>query len=149
MNKEVLKKAIGIKIKQMRTIKGWSREHMADKLKMSVSNYGNIERGETDIDVVRLTKIAEIFAITLQDLLGLTEKTIFNFTTSTTVNAISSGTNPTSNNISDTNLIHELEKTALLLKERDKEIENLKQQIAQLQEINGLLKAAMAAMPLS
>jgi transcriptional regulator with XRE-family HTH domain len=57
MNKEVLKKAIGIKIKQMRTIKGWSREHMADKLKMSVSNYGNIERGETNLTKLQIRKI--------------------------------------------------------------------------------------------
>jgi len=57
MDKEVLKKEIGIKIKQMRTIKGWSREHMADKLKMSVSNYGNIERGETNLTKFQIRKI--------------------------------------------------------------------------------------------
>jgi transcriptional regulator with XRE-family HTH domain len=139
MDKNVLKKEIGTKIRQMRTVKGWSREQMADKLEMSASNYGNIERGEADIGVIRLREIAEIFDITLQDLLGLNDKTVFNFTkTKTTVNTV--GINPTSNNVGDINLKHELEKLSLLLQERDKENENLKKQIMQLEEINALLK---------
>lgn len=113
---------------------------MADKLEMSASNYGNIERGEADIGVIRLTEIAEIFDISLYDLLGLTDKTVFNFTNNKTKTINTVGINPTSNNVSDINLKHELEKSALLLKERDKEIENLKVQISQLQEINTLLK---------
>lgn len=131
-----IKKDIGNKIKQLRTVRGLSRGHVADKLKMSASNYGNIERGETDIGITRLTEIAAIFEITLYDLLGLNEKTVFNFTktkTTTTVNTV--GINPTSNNVTDLTLKHELEKAHLLLQERDKEIENLKVQIAQLQKI--------------
>jgi transcriptional regulator with XRE-family HTH domain len=135
-----IKKEIGNKIRQLRTVRGWSRGQMADNLKMSESNYGNIERGEADIKITLLVEIAEIFEITLYDLLGLNEKTVFNFTkTKTTVNTV--GINPTSNNVSDINLLHELEKKVLELKSANNEIENLKVQIAQLQEINALLKA--------
>ena len=134
-----IKKEIGTKIRQLRTVRGWSRGQMADSLKMSESNYGNIERGEADIKVTQLVEIAGIFEITLYDLLGLSEKTVFNFTkTTTTVNTV--GINPTSNNIGDMNLKHELEKLSLLLQERDKENENLKKQIAQLQKTNTLLE---------
>jgi len=134
-----IKKEIGNKIRQLRTVRGWSRGQMADNLKMSESNYGNIERGEADIKITLLVEIAEVFDITLQDLLGLNEKTVFNFTKNTTVNN-AGGINPTLNNISDLTLKHELEKLSLLLQERDKEIENLKVQIAQLQKINALLE---------
>jgi transcriptional regulator with XRE-family HTH domain len=134
-----IKKEIGNKIRQLRTVRGWSRGQMADNLKMSESNYGNIERGEADIKITLLVEIAEVFEITLYDLLGLNEKTVFNFTKNTTVNN-AGGINPTLNNISDLALKYELEKTVLLLKERDKEVENLKVQNLQLQEINVLLK---------
>ncbi len=75
----------------------------------------------------------------LYDLLGLSEKTVFNFTkTTTTVNTV--GINPTSNNVSDLALKYELEKSNLLLQSARNEIENLKVQIAQLKEINALLE---------
>jgi len=48
--------------------KGWSQEDMADKLDMSVNGYANIERGETDVQVSRLEKIAETFGIELAEL---------------------------------------------------------------------------------
>jgi len=140
-----IKKEIGNKISQLRIVRKWSRGQMAEKLEMSESNYGHIERGETDIGITRLTKIAEIFEITLHDLLGVNEKTVFNFS-KTTVNCVNSNNenlttvNPTLNNISDLTLKHELEKSALLLQSANNEIENLKAQISQLQEINTLLK---------
>lgn len=134
----------------MRTVKGLSRGQVADMLKMSESNYGHIERGEADIKITLLVEIAEVFEITLYDLLGLNDKTVFNFTKHTTVNTESVnteyliGVNPILNNIGDMNLKHELEKSNLLLQaannENENENENLKVQIAQLQKINALLE---------
>lgn len=40
---------IGDKIRNMRTIKGYSQENMAEMLGISVTAYAKIERGETDI----------------------------------------------------------------------------------------------------
>lgn len=137
MDSTFLKKQIGLKIKQLRTIKGWSREQMADKLEMSVAGYGSIERGETDLCITRLTQVAETFEITLVDLLGLTEKMVFNFG----VNSEECNNNWSINTpIDNKELKHELEKLQLINQAQTNEIENLKQQVLQLHEIIALLK---------
>jgi len=124
------------KLKVLRLCKGWSQDKMAEKLGYSANGYAKIERGETDIKVDKLEKIAGVVGVDLQQLIGLNEKNIFNvienFTQSSQTGNIY---------LTETQCAHELEKFYLLLQERDKEIENLKQQIAQLQEINSLLKA--------
>lgn len=125
MDSTFIKKQIGLKIKQLRTIKGWSREQMADKLEMSVAGYGSIERGETDLCITRLTQVAETFEITLVDLLGLTEKMVFNFG----VNSEECNNNWSINTPTDNKeLKHELEKLQLINQAQTTEIENLKQQ---------------------
>lgn len=62
------------KIKFMRESKGWTQEEMADKLELSVNGYANIERGETDVQISRLEKIAEIFGIELLELFSFGEQ---------------------------------------------------------------------------
>ncbi len=125
------------KLKVMRLFKGWSQEEMAEKLGYSLSGYTKVERGETDLNISKLEKISEIMGIDLEKLLGMNESNIFNL-------AEKSNNFPFPNNctiiLSETQCVHELEKCQLLLQERNKEIEQLKQQIIQLQEINILLK---------
>jgi len=140
MVENVLKQQIAIKIKRLRAIKGWRRQQVADKLEMSAAGYGSIERGETDIGITRLTQIAEVFEINLIALLGLDERAIFDFVKTS---KCSIGVNPISNDASDINLKHELEKSQLIQQSQTIEIENLKQQIIQLQEINHLLKQGL------
>jgi transcriptional regulator with XRE-family HTH domain len=53
-------------IKKIRELKGLTREHIADELKMSTSGYGKIERGEVDLTVSKLTKIAEILDVSVE-----------------------------------------------------------------------------------
>jgi transcriptional regulator with XRE-family HTH domain len=65
------------KIRFMRQSKGWSQEEMADKLNLSVNGYANIERGETDVQISRLEKIAETFGMELLELLSFGEKNVF------------------------------------------------------------------------
>jgi transcriptional regulator with XRE-family HTH domain len=55
------------KIRFMRQSKGWSQEDMADKLNLSVNGYANIERGETDVQLSRLEKIAESFGMRMKN----------------------------------------------------------------------------------
>lgn len=123
------------KLKVIRLCKGLSQEEMAETLGYSTNGYAKIERGETDVKVDKLEKIAEALGIELQQLLGLNDKTIFNvienFTQSSQTGNIY---------LTETQCAHELEKARLLLQERDRHIEALQQQIAQLQEINGLLR---------
>ncbi len=129
------------KIKATRLLKGWTQEDAARELGIAVSSYAKIERGESDVHVSRLVQIAHVFEIKLSELLELNEHTAFNVLE----NCINYG-NHQANNIflTETKCAHELEKKELLLAERDKEIEHLKKQIVQLEEINTLLKAKSA-----
>ncbi len=134
MDSTALKKEIGKKIEQIRIVKGLSRDQVADKIKMSAAGYGSIERGETDIRLTRLAQLAEIFEITLSDLLGLTEKTVFNLTQThyKTCHNHNLQINPISAE-HELALQHELEKCQLVQQSQQKEIEYLR-------ELNELLK---------
>jgi transcriptional regulator with XRE-family HTH domain len=72
---------IGANIKKLRELRNLTQEHMADKLDMSQTGYGNIERDVTDISMSRLQQIAKVLEVTVQDLLGFdANKMIFNQT---------------------------------------------------------------------
>lgn len=132
------KKQVGIKIKQLRAIKGWSRQQVADKLEISVAGYGGIERGETDIPITRLAQISEVFEIAVPDLLGWNEKIIFNIKQKDNHNSYQM--NFSSSDMEKLTLKNELEKSQLMQQALQNENEGLKQQIAQLQAIIELLK---------
>ncbi len=123
------------KLKLMRLFKGWSQEEMAEKLGYSLSGYTKVERGETELNLSKLQKFSAILGVDLQQLLGINEKNIFNLADNCYYN-LPQG----SIFLTETQCTHELEKLRLLLREQNKEIENLKQQIFQLQEINNLLR---------
>lgn len=125
------------KIKATRIIKQWTQEETAEKLGIAVSSYAKIERGETDINLSRLAQIAELMEINLVDLLTLSGHNALNILE----NCVNHG-KLQGNNIflTETECAHELEKTQLILKEREMENIHLKKQIAQLEEIVILLK---------
>ena len=56
------------KIKQLRKEREWSQETMATKLNISLNSYGAIERGDTNLGLIRIEEIAEVFDITLESL---------------------------------------------------------------------------------
>ncbi len=121
------------KIRLFRKVKGWTQEQMAECLEMSLHGYANIERGETDVQFSRLEQISQVLGIQLRDLIEIDEKNV--------LNNIASPNSHNYINSSAKNLEHELEKASLIIAQQNQEIENLKQQISQLQEINMLLKA--------
>jgi transcriptional regulator with XRE-family HTH domain len=124
------------KLRIIRMFKGYSQEEMAEKLSYSLSGYAKIERGEVELSVNKLENIAELMGIDLQKMLGINEGNMFNVAENCTHGNLAHCTI-----LSESQCAHELEKSHLLLQERDKEIENLKQQIEQLKEINMLLKS--------
>jgi transcriptional regulator with XRE-family HTH domain len=65
---------IGQKIKKIRELRSYTQEYMAEQLGMSQTGYGNIERGETDINLNRMKQISEILGIKIQELFGFDEK---------------------------------------------------------------------------
>jgi transcriptional regulator with XRE-family HTH domain len=66
------------KIKFIRQARGLTQEDVANKLAMSVNGYGDIERGETDVNLSRLEQIAQLFEIKLSDLFDLEDRNIIN-----------------------------------------------------------------------
>lgn len=132
------------KIKAMRVLKEWSQEETAHKLGIAVSSYAKIERGETDINISRLAQIAEILEVDLSQLLGLSGHNVLNILTSCKDNCTNIS-KIQGNNIllTETECAHELEKTQLLLREREIENSYLKKQIIQLEEIISLLKSKL------
>jgi transcriptional regulator with XRE-family HTH domain len=126
------------KIRFIRQFKGWSQEEMASKLGISTHAYAKIERGETDINLSRLEQIAQVVAVELPQLLGLSEKNIFNF-----FGVIESCHNPNSQFNTcpiDTERQHELEKRQSTIEKLELEISYLKQENQHLKEMIELMK---------
>ncbi len=124
------------KIKMIRQLKGWSQEEMAYRLNMSMSGYGSIERGETNVNLSRLEKIAKVFEIDLSELVNLNEKNLFHGGDNQTVHVGGNQTVQYSSNInslSKSDLQLETEKLRLINEQQAKEI-------AYLKEIINLLK---------
>ena len=126
------------KLKLIRSFKNWTQEEVADKLGISTHAYAKIERGETDVNFSRFEQIAEVMEIDLSQLFGLDEKNVFNL-----IGEHQKCNNWNVNSPQNNRQIecqYELEKANLIIEEREKEIDYLKQQINDLREINNLLK---------
>ena len=80
---------INEKIRQLREQHQLSQENMADKLGMSVTGYGKIERGEVRSNLSRLEQISEVFDMDICELLsvGETEKVYFNNSSNESINS--------------------------------------------------------------
>ena len=114
------------KIRVMREINQWSQEEMAEKLAMSANGYAKIERGQTNISIDKLKQIAQIFNIDMVDLIANQDKTYF----------FSIG----DNNVNSHNL-NSMDKFQLLLDAKDELLKQKDKEIEALKEIIALLKA--------
>jgi transcriptional regulator with XRE-family HTH domain len=128
--------ALHEKIRLLRQTKGLTQEDVAHELKMSVHGYGDIERGDSDIKLSRLQQLADLFEVKLSELIDMNEKTVLNLG----CEQKKSHWHFNSNVAESMQLKSELEKQQLLVQMQQKEIENLKTKIAQLQKINALLE---------
>jgi XRE family transcriptional regulator, regulator of sulfur utilization len=61
----------GEKIRQIRLMKGYSQENLADMLGISTTAYGDIERNKTELTISRATEIAKTLNISVLDLLEI------------------------------------------------------------------------------
>lgn len=124
------------KIRLVREAKGWTQEDVAEKLKMSVNGYGDIERGDSDIKLSKLQKIADLFSIKLSELIELNEKGVLILANE----QINSHWNINSNTVDSQQLQNELEKSQLLNQYKDKEILLLRHEIDHCNKIILLLE---------
>ena len=65
-------------IKKFRELKNMTREDLADRLEMSLSGYSKLERGEVELTVNKLYRIAEILEISVSQILNFDASQIFN-----------------------------------------------------------------------
>lgn len=77
-----------LKIKQLRELKNFTQEYMAQQLGLSTRAYSKIETGETQLTVNRLNEISKILGITPVEVLGFDDKKVFNFYNSQDINNI-------------------------------------------------------------
>ena len=86
---------LGSKIKTIREMKNFTQDYVAEKLEMSQSNYSRIERNEINIPIKTLQTIADIFDITLTELIEFDAKYFFNQVNNQTINGdIKNQSNP-------------------------------------------------------
>lgn len=71
-------KEINENIKKFRELKNYTREFMADKLEMSVSGYSKLERGDVELTISKLYKIAEVLEVNVSQILNFDASKIFN-----------------------------------------------------------------------
>lgn len=71
-------KKIGHKVRQIRELKGFTQEYLADQLGISQRAYSKLERDETKLDWDKITRIAEVFEIEPLDMVSFDDNLIFN-----------------------------------------------------------------------
>lgn len=68
----------GTNIKNVRELRNYTQEYVAEQIGMSPSGYGKIERDETDVSINRLKQIAEVLQVDYNSILNLDKSQIFN-----------------------------------------------------------------------
>lgn len=123
------------KIRMMREFRQLSQEDMAEKMNMSPSGYAKIERGENRLQYDKLVQIAQIFNVSLSDLVDNDKGVIFFMN--------ENGNNTSANYYSgDHSIMFEIEKLKLqlihkdeLLDQKEKELETLRKMISLLEKV--------------
>jgi transcriptional regulator with XRE-family HTH domain len=67
-----------VKLKQLRELKNFTQEYMAQQLGLTTRAYSKIESGETQLTINRLNEIAKILEVDPIEALGFDHQNIFN-----------------------------------------------------------------------
>ena len=65
---ELILKALGVRIRELRSKKGWSQEAFADACGINRSHMGQVERGETNVTFATLYFIAQKLDVSIASL---------------------------------------------------------------------------------
>ena len=117
---------IGNKIKNIRELKNFTQEYMADKLVISQAAYSKLEKGDLKISQDKLNKIAEILDVNLEDIKDFDNKRILN-----SYNSIKGNNSNITYSNQDIILIRKLYEDKInllekLVQKQEEEIKNLK-----------------------
>ncbi len=80
-------KQVAENIKKFRELRNLSREQVAAELDMSLSGYSKIERGETELSLGKLNKIASVLGVDVAQILSFDASQVFNISNNENVNA--------------------------------------------------------------
>jgi transcriptional regulator with XRE-family HTH domain len=69
---------VGSNIRRFRELRGYSQDFMADKLGITQSSYGKIEREAVKLTIERLQNIADVLEVDLANLINSKNQNIFN-----------------------------------------------------------------------
>lgn len=70
----MLPRSLGITVRRLREVQGWSQEHMAEKADLNRSYVGEIERGQAIASLITLEKLALALGLPLSCLLAQCEQ---------------------------------------------------------------------------
>ncbi|PIE77931.1 MAG: transcriptional regulator [Candidatus Delongbacteria bacterium] len=125
------------KIKKLREKHNWSQEYVSEKLNIAPSSYARMERGETRLTLERLEQFAEIFNMSISDLIQNNQDNFLQLNEHTTNSCY------IYNNLnSDESYQAEIEKQQLIIEHQAEMILQLKEQIQQLKKLNSALEQA-------
>jgi transcriptional regulator with XRE-family HTH domain len=63
------KKLFGNKVRSVRKERGWSQEELADICELDRTYIGGIERGERNVSIMNIAKIAQALGVTASSLI--------------------------------------------------------------------------------
>ncbi len=120
-NPATLQEKIGRNIEKIRTAKEIPAKNMATELGLTLAGYRNIERGKTDMTIVKIVKIATILEVEYTELLSVETKNVYHNHNNANVNNYS-------------NHIHNQMENGykIALAEQKEQITHLRQQIEDL-----------------
>lgn len=121
------------KIKTLRESRNFTQEQMGELLNITASGYSKIERGETRIDISRLQQIADIFEVTIFDLMpqGVTINN----------NSLDNCSNFQNTIQSSNDALHaEIDKLNTIISHKDEIISRQDQELQSLRKVIDLLK---------
>ncbi|MCB9203124.1 MAG: helix-turn-helix transcriptional regulator [Flavobacteriales bacterium] len=78
--------SIGNNVRKYRELRGYSQEYMAEKMDITQSAYGKIEKENVKITIDRLQRISEILEVDLGNLINSKNQNIFNLYNNQTAN---------------------------------------------------------------
>lgn len=108
-------------IRQFRELRKLTREDMAAELELSISAYGKLERGETELSLSKLYRIAEVLETDIATILNFKPSMVFNINNNQMVQASKESFSKTSSQVLQNN--EYLEKYVRIL---EAEVEKLK-----------------------
>ena len=63
-----IRKEFGARIRQIRNDRGWSQEELADRAALHRTYIGSVERGEQNLSLVNIERLAVTLAVSLAEL---------------------------------------------------------------------------------